>query len=81
MSLYATLGAGDAAASAALALLAGLVALAVWLRRRAALFAFGADFDVWKHKRPALRIMQLKKDGPFKHVRKWYAQFYAGEWR
>ena len=41
-----------------------------------ALQAFAADFDVWKHKRPALRIMQLKRDGPFKHVRQWYAQFY-----
>ena len=43
----------------------------------AALFAFGADFDVWKHKAPALRVMQMKRDGPFKHVRKWYGQFYA----
>ena len=50
-----------------------------------ALHAFAADFDVWKHKRPAIKIMQLKKDGPFKHVRKWYGQFYdergrAGEY-
>jgi len=37
-----------------------------------ALFAFSADFDVWRHKRPALKIMQMKKDGPFKLVRKWY---------
>jgi 3-ketosteroid 9alpha-monooxygenase subunit A len=45
--------------------------------QEAALFAFGADFDVWKHKRPAIRVMQMKRDGPFKHVRKWYGQFYA----
>jgi len=50
-----------------------------------ALLAFSADFDVWKHKRPAIRIMQMKKDGPFKLVRKWYGQFYdekskAGEY-
>lgn len=41
-----------------------------------ALTAFAADFDVWRHKRPAIRIMQLRKDGPFNTLRKWYAQFY-----
>ena len=41
-----------------------------------ALYAFAADFDVWRHKRPALKIMQVKKDGPFKLNRKWYNQFY-----
>ena len=41
-----------------------------------ALVAFGADFEVWKHKRPALKIMQLKTDGPFRTGRRWYAQFY-----
>ncbi len=50
-----------------------------------ALHAFAADFDIWRHKRPALRIMQMKKDGPFKLVRRWYGQFYdqitqAGEY-
>ncbi len=45
--------------------------------QEAALFAFGADFEVWKHKAPAIRVMQMKQDGPFKHVRKWYGQFYA----
>lgn len=42
-----------------------------------ALIAFGADFNVWANKRPALKIMHLKTDGPFKIVRKWYSQFYA----
>jgi 3-ketosteroid 9alpha-monooxygenase subunit A len=42
-----------------------------------ALEAFGADFNVWQHKRPALKIMQLKTDGPFRTGRKWYSQFYA----
>lgn len=42
-----------------------------------ALEAFSADFNVWANKRPALKIMQLKTDGPFKTVRKWYSQFYA----
>ena len=41
-----------------------------------ALTAFAADFDVWRHKRPAIRIMRLRKDGPFNTLRKWYAQFY-----
>jgi 3-ketosteroid 9alpha-monooxygenase subunit A len=41
-----------------------------------ALEAFGADFNVWKYKRPALKIMQLKTDGPFRLGRKWYSQFY-----
>jgi 3-ketosteroid 9alpha-monooxygenase subunit A len=42
-----------------------------------ALEAFSADFEVWKHKRPALKIMQLRTDGPFRIGRKWYSQFYA----
>lgn len=41
-----------------------------------ALVAFSADFNIWKNKRPAVKIMQLKNDGPFKHVRQWYGQFY-----
>ena len=41
-----------------------------------ALQAFAADFEVWRNKRPAIRIMQLRKDGPFRTVRNWYAQFY-----
>jgi 3-ketosteroid 9alpha-monooxygenase subunit A len=42
-----------------------------------ALEAFGADFNVWQYKRPALKIMQLKTDGPFRTGRRWYAQFFA----
>jgi 3-ketosteroid 9alpha-monooxygenase subunit A len=42
-----------------------------------ALEAFAADFNVWANKRPAIRIMQLKTDGPFRTGRKWYSQFYA----
>lgn len=42
-----------------------------------ALEAFGADFNVWKFKRPALKIMQMKTDGPFRTGRQWYSQFYA----
>ena len=42
-----------------------------------ALEAFGADFNVWQNKKPALKIMQLKTDGPFKRNRQWYSQFYA----
>jgi len=42
-----------------------------------ALQAFAADFDVWAHKRPAIRIMQLPTDGPFGKGRRWYRQFFA----
>ena len=42
-----------------------------------ALEAFGADFNVWANKRPAIKIMQLKTDGPFRTGRKWYSQFFA----
>jgi 3-ketosteroid 9alpha-monooxygenase subunit A len=42
-----------------------------------ALEAFGADFNIWGNKRPALKIMQLKTDGPFRTGRKWYSQFFA----
>ena len=42
-----------------------------------ALEAFGADFNVWQNKKPALKIMQMKTDGPFRIGRKWYSQFFA----
>ena len=42
-----------------------------------ALEAFAADFDVWRHKRSATRIIQLPNDGPFNKGRKWYKQFYS----
>ena len=42
-----------------------------------ALQAFSADFDVWRTKKPAIRIMQLPTDGPFDKVSRWYSQFYA----
>lgn len=41
-----------------------------------ALQAFSADFDVWKNKKSAIKVMQLKSDGPFRTVRKWVNQFY-----
>jgi 3-ketosteroid 9alpha-monooxygenase subunit A len=41
-----------------------------------ALAAFGADFDVWRHKKSAIKVMQIKSDGPFNKGRKWYSQFY-----
>src|SRR5690606_937056 len=41
-----------------------------------ALEAFSTDFEIWKNKRSAVKIMQLKKDGPFKTVRQWVGQFY-----
>lgn len=42
-----------------------------------ALESLKADFSVWKNKRPALRIIQLPSDGPFKTVRQWYSQFFS----
>jgi 3-ketosteroid 9alpha-monooxygenase subunit A len=41
-----------------------------------ALEAFATDFEIWKNKRPAIKVMQLKTDGPFNLVRKWVGQFY-----
>ena len=34
------------------------------------------DAEVWRFKRPALQIMQLPGDGPFRQSRVWYSQFY-----
>ncbi|MCG8537207.1 MAG: Rieske (2Fe-2S) protein [Pseudomonadales bacterium] len=38
--------------------------------------AFATDFEVWKHKSPATKVMQTKCDGNFKTLRKWVSQFY-----
>jgi 3-ketosteroid 9alpha-monooxygenase subunit A len=46
------------------------------LQQAGALEAFATDFQIWRHKKPALKIMQLKTDGPFRTGRKWYSQFY-----
>ena len=32
---------------------------------------------MWANKRPAIKIMQLKTDGPFRTGRKWYSQFFS----
>ncbi len=42
-----------------------------------ALQIFGSDFEIWKHKKPALRPMQMPVDGPFFKGRQWLSQFYA----
>jgi 3-ketosteroid 9alpha-monooxygenase subunit A len=34
------------------------------------------DAEVWRMKRPALHVMQLPGDGPFRQSRVWYSQFY-----
>ncbi|MAT91162.1 MAG: (2Fe-2S)-binding protein [Halioglobus sp.] len=41
-----------------------------------ALAAFSADFEVWKHKAPAIKVMQTRNDGHFNIQRKWVSQFY-----
>lgn len=38
--------------------------------------AFAQDFEVWASKRPCVRPMQLRSDGPFDKARAWYRQFY-----
>lgn len=42
-----------------------------------ALEAFATDFQIWRHKKPAINIMAVKKDGPFRIGRQWYSQFYS----
>lgn len=34
------------------------------------------DGEIWANKRPAIRIMQLPTDGPFRQARVWYSQFF-----
>jgi 3-ketosteroid 9alpha-monooxygenase subunit A len=34
------------------------------------------DGEIWANKRPAIQIMQLPTDGPFKQARTWYSQFF-----
>lgn len=34
------------------------------------------DAEVWANKRPAISVMQLPSDGPFRQSRVWYSQFY-----
>lgn len=41
------------------------------------LASLSADFSVWRNKRPAIRVMQLPTDGPFKLGREWNRQFYV----
>lgn len=35
-----------------------------------------SDAEIWEAKRPALNVMQLPSDGPFRQSRTWYSQFY-----
>jgi 3-ketosteroid 9alpha-monooxygenase subunit A len=38
--------------------------------------AFAQDFDLWMHKLPASRVLQLPDDGPYHRLRQWNRQFY-----
>lgn len=38
--------------------------------------AFATDFEVWKNKSAAVKVMQSKHDGNFRAVRDWAGQFY-----
>ncbi len=44
--------------------------------QEASRLAFAQDFEVWAHKAPALRILQVNSDGPFHLERLWYRQFF-----
>lgn len=41
-----------------------------------ALQSFGADFEIWKNKRPATKILGVPNDGRFGKGRNWYKQFH-----
>lgn len=38
--------------------------------------AFAQDFEVWTHKIPAVKVLQVATDGPFDLERTWYRQFF-----
>ena len=44
--------------------------------QEASRLAFAQDFEVWAHKAPALKILQVNSDGPFHLERIWYRQFF-----
>jgi 3-ketosteroid 9alpha-monooxygenase subunit A len=44
--------------------------------QRAVLAAFQQDFDIWRNKKPAVRIMGLPTERNFQLGRIWYRQFY-----
>ena len=44
-----------------------------------ALDSLASDFAVWKHKGSAIRVLQLKSDGPFGRGRQWYKQFFQDD--
>ncbi len=46
------------------------------MAQEGALAAFAQDFEIWRNKRPAIRIMALVEEGNFKKGRTWYQQFY-----
>ena len=41
------------------------------------LFQFNQDIEIFKRKRPTLRVVQVPGDGPFRRYRQWYRQFYS----
>lgn len=46
------------------------------MAQEGALAAFAQDLDIWRNKRPALKIMALSAEGNFRLGRTWYKQFY-----
>lgn len=41
------------------------------------LYQFNQDMEIFKRKRPTLKVVQIPGDGPFRRYRQWYSQFYA----
>jgi 3-ketosteroid 9alpha-monooxygenase subunit A len=41
------------------------------------LYQFNQDLEIFKRKRPTLRVVQIPGDGPFRRYRQWYRQFYV----
>ena len=43
---------------------------------RISLGQFNQDMEIFKRKRPTLKVVQIPGDGPFRRYRQWYSQFY-----
>ena len=46
------------------------------MAQEGALAAFAQDFQIWRNKRPAIRIMAMPGERNFRRGRNWYKQFY-----
>src|SRR3546814_1193259 len=44
--------------------------------RKLSLSQFNQDMEIFKRKRPTLKVVQVPGGGPFRRYRQWYSQFY-----